>query len=240
MLEYMENLTQGVFTEVCETILLYLGNNLYAVLHCLPFSLDQPSPTDLEDIHQMQPLTISKSPECQMYIEVRINSLFERSLQDEEIQELPDQKPELLPTASTVDILHPDYIPPRVKQEIEDVQYDTSNIIGTVINLPGPLAKDVKQEILDNTFLDTSLHYSESYAITKYLKSKEKENTLGLQIENVRTVDMEHITSEPVKKPWSRILFTQVDKVHESENTLSVVTTATVTIHQIRRLHYLG
>ena len=62
-LEHMENLTQGVFTEVCETILLYLGNNLYAVSRHLPFSLDQPSPTDLEDIHQMWPLTITSSPE---------------------------------------------------------------------------------------------------------------------------------------------------------------------------------
>ena len=232
-LKHTENLTQGVFTEVCETILLYLGNNLYAVLCRLPFSLDQPSPTDLEDIHQMQPLTITNSPERWMYIEGRINSLFEQSLRDEEIvwdeeiEELPEQKPELLPTVGPIDILHPHYIPPGIKQEVVDAQYDTSDIRGTEINLPGPLAKDAKQEMLDTTLQDIAVHHSESCAITMYLKSKKKENTLGLQIENVYTVEPEHITSKPVKKRWSHILFRQVDEVQEPENTPSVATTAT-------------
>ena len=89
------------------------------------------------------------------------------------------------------------------------------------------MAKDVKQEMLDTTLQDIMVHHSESCAITKYLKSKEKENTLGLQIENVCTAEPEHITSEPVKKQWSRILFRQIDEVQEPENTLSVATTTT-------------
>ena len=97
-----------------------------------------------------------------------MNNLFERSLCEEEIQEIPEQKLELLPSEITVDILHPNYIPPGIKQEIEDVQYDTSNIIGTVKNLPGPLAKDVKQEIIDSTFHDISQCHSESCEIIKY------------------------------------------------------------------------
>ena len=185
-------------------------------------------------------------------MEVRINSEFEQVLCEDEIVELPEQKPSLLPSHASVDILHPDYIPPGIKHEPVEQQI-TSHIIGTLKNLPGPLAKDVKQEIIDTTFQEISQWHSDSCKFTRYLQ--EKETTIGLCIEDVCTVldaeqalmvqpmstpavtekaektpsniPLKRMANMPpqVKKHWSHILHKAIEDLQENDQPLPVVST---------------
>ena len=52
-LDVSPNMTVGTIQEMCETTLLYLGNNIYRILRHRPFSLERPIPFDLENMQRV-------------------------------------------------------------------------------------------------------------------------------------------------------------------------------------------
>ena len=59
-----------------------------------------------------------------MYMVIDMNSDFERAIRNEEIEELEEQKPELLLSTVQADMFHPDYTPPpTIKKEPLDPAY---------------------------------------------------------------------------------------------------------------------
>ena len=111
-------MTQGICQEMCESILLYLGNNLYGVWRRRPFTLERPVQTILDDTQWMRPLYMDVNLNT-MYFEVCKDSSYESVIQEEEIEIPLEQKPELLPDVTTQSVLDPDYVPDYlpIKQE---------------------------------------------------------------------------------------------------------------------------
>ena len=196
---------------MCETTLLYLGNNLYGILQRKPFTLDHPLKFDLGDMQRMQLLFTDAATYC-MYFEIHKSSDFEQLLRDDEIFEVEEPKPELLLHTHVPDILHPDYLPKGVtiKQEPLDT---TSQVISEIISQPAAVARDIKQELLDSAsvardikqeLLDSATQaivqkHSSTCQINQFIQ---EHRTVGLRIEDVRmfiTAD-DHATKELSKQ----------------------------------------
>ena len=90
-LEVLPDMDLGVVQGMCETTLLYLGNNLYPMLRQHLFSLKRPIPFDLEDMQMMRPLHQDLN-ERLMYFEMRIGSDYETLVQSDEVTPIPDKK----------------------------------------------------------------------------------------------------------------------------------------------------
>ena len=163
-----QDMTISVIQEMCETTLLYLGNNLYGTLHMKPFTLDRPLKFDLSDMQQMRPIFTDVNTNC-MFFEIHKNSDFEQVLRDEEIFDVEEPKPELLPETSTLDILHPDYLQKGViiKKEPPDA---TSSIIGEIISQPANVARDIKQELLDSATQSIMEKHSSTCQINQFIQ----------------------------------------------------------------------
>ena len=102
----------------------------------------------MECIQFERPLNLESNPRCR-YFEVTVNSNFERSIRDDEIEPL-----EPTGTASTsVSIFDDNYVP--VKLEPEEDRYtaeeSTRIIIGQLLSQPDSVAKNINQELLDST-----------------------------------------------------------------------------------------
>ena len=119
-----------------------------------------------------------------MYFEIHKNSDFEQLLRDEEIFNVEEPKPELLPETSTPHILHPDYLPKGViiKQEPPDA---TSSIIGEIISQPTFVARVIKQELLDSPTQSIVEKHSSTCQINQFIQ---EHRVTGLHIEDVQTL----------------------------------------------------
>ena len=104
-----ENMTIGIIQEMCETVLLYLGNKLYGVLRCQPFTLDCPVTIDLDDTQQMRIIHRDHNLH-EAYLDMRINGAYECYIREEEIDQVEPPKPVVNITSPTVfDIDYVDY-----------------------------------------------------------------------------------------------------------------------------------
>ena len=180
--------SQNVVEEMCECRFLYLGNNLYALLKRRPFTLTKPVETVLDDWHNMRPLYRNKADHT-VYLELIVNGEFERCIQDDEIDKLVEQKPELLPEEQTLDVFDVDYIPPTVpdltlvKSEPEDTT--NSQIVGHIINQPANVARTIKQELINNAVQSVVECHSSECELSQYVQSQ---GAAGLHIEDVRSL----------------------------------------------------
>ena len=82
-----------------------------------------------------------------MYFEVHKDSSYEKVIQEEEIEIPEEQKLEFLPDVPTLSILDPDFVPDFLP--IKDEPEWDQTIVGHLITQPGPIAKEIKQELLD-------------------------------------------------------------------------------------------
>ena len=225
-LETNQNMTISVIQEMCETTLLYLGNNLYGTLHRKPFTLERPLKFDLNDMQRMRPIFTDLNTNC-MYFEIHKDSDFEQLLRDEEIFDVEEPKPELLPETSTPHILHPDY-PPKgvtIKQEPPDA---TSSIIGKIISQPACVARGIKQELLDSATQSIVEKHSSTCQINQFIQ---EHGITGLCIEDVRTLITadDHATKFTAEQETSNLanLDDQLN-VPVSETALSMVTPTSI------------
>ena len=60
-IQLQEGMTFDAVLEMCKTRLLYLGNNLYAVLRRKPFTIDRPLELSIQHIHKNRRLIEDKS-----------------------------------------------------------------------------------------------------------------------------------------------------------------------------------
>ena len=104
------SMTQSICEEMCKSVLLYLGNNLYGVLRPRPFTLERPIQCILDDTQKMHSLYVDINTSL-MYFEVHRDSSYEKVIQEEEIEIPEEQKPELLLDVPTLSILDPDLVP---------------------------------------------------------------------------------------------------------------------------------
>ena len=179
----------GMIQEMCETTLLYLGNNLYATLRRHPFSLERPIPFDLEDIQTMRQLEYDIN-ERYMYFEMRIGSDYETLVQNEEVMPVPDIKL----FASTglpiqpKSVLDKDYLPSgiTIKQEPGMQGIPSHRVIGQIIDQPDDVAKLIKQELIDSTVKDIAEKHSASCALNVFVQ--EHGGASGLGIEDIQSL----------------------------------------------------
>ena len=83
-LDVRPNMTVGTIQEMCETTLLYLGNNIYLILRHRPFSLEHPILFDLDEMQRVHSLTYDGNTR-HMFFEVRMNSDYELLVTEDEI-----------------------------------------------------------------------------------------------------------------------------------------------------------
>ena len=167
------NMTVGTIQEMCETTLLYLGNNIYGILRRRPFSLECPIPFDLDDMQKVRPLTYDDNIR-HMFFEIRMNSDYELLVTENEILSPPDVKPIITPAPNKKSILDADYVPPGtfIKEEPVEPDQTTHRIIGELISQPDHIAKAIKQEMLDTTMtaMDITHKHSSTCELNKYVE----------------------------------------------------------------------
>ena len=83
----------------------------------------------------------------EMYFEVHTDSSFKSIVQEEEIYVPEQPKPDLLPDVPTLSVLDSDYVPDYLPIKQESV-WDQS-VVGHIINQPGAVTQEIKQEMLD-------------------------------------------------------------------------------------------
>ena len=181
--------------EMCETRFLYLDNNLFATLRRRPFTITRPIEFNLKDMQKMRPLHQDRV-EGTLHIEMRTDSDYECLVNPDEISYPMEQKPELLPEVPTLSIFDvdyvPDYLPDQSIVKTEPVDY---GVIGEIINQPSHIAKEIKQELLDNAAKEVVKRHSTECALTKFVT--EKQNDIGLRIEDVHSL----VTAEKASRP---------------------------------------
>ena len=139
-----ENMTIGIIQEMCETVLLYLGNKLYGVLRHKPFTMEWPVTIDLDDTQRMRLMHRDHNLH-EAYLEMRINSAYEWYIREDEIDQLEPPKP--VPNITSPTVFDIDYVP--IKQESSDTysaEESTSVVIGHLLHQPASVAKEIKQE----------------------------------------------------------------------------------------------
>ena len=187
-----EGMTFDTCLEMCKTRLLYIGNNLYAILRRQPFSLYRPLEVNIKEIQKSRQLMWDRV-EGTLRLEMQIDSTYKSVVADDEIYELPEQKPEFLPDVQTKSILDPDYVPdflPDVSL-IKSEPVDTSGtlnytVIGHIIDKLASVSKAIKQELIDKTAQALVEQHSSQCAITHFVH--EKQSDTGLCIEDVRSL----------------------------------------------------
>ena len=206
-LETSQDMSISIIQEMCETALLYMGNNLYGILRRKPFALEHPLKFDLGDMQCMRPFFTDAATNC-MYFEIHKSSDFEQLLRDDEIFEMEEPKPELLPQTHVPDILHPDYLPKGVaiKQELPDT---TSQVIGEIISQPAAVARDIKQELLDSATQAIVQKHSSTCQINQFIQ---EHGTVGLRIKDVRTL---FTADDHAIKELSKQVLPAVDKTDD-------------------------
>ena len=164
-------------------MLLYLGQGLYGTLHRRPFTIERPIQFSVTDIQRMRPLFRDVNMK-EMYFERRDDSDFEKLVTSDEICELEEPKPELLPDRPTPSVLDVDYIPDYIPIKLETDE--STQLIGHLIQQPAPIAKSIKQEIIDNAAHNIVECHSTSCALKQYVQ--QKDISTGLKLSDVRSL----------------------------------------------------
>ena len=238
-----ENMTIGIVQEMCETVLLYLGNKLYGVLQCKPFSMKRPVTIDLDDTQRLRLMHHDHNLH-KAYLEMRIDSVYEWYVCDEEIDELEPPKP--VPNMTSPTVFDIDYVP--IKQESSDsTEESTSAVIGHLLHQPVNVAKEIKQELINCAAHTIAGRHTESCEIAQFVSDKGC-SWSTLQIEDVRSLlsaeeavivnelpvvlELSVVTeygdtiSPPHVTDYSSVLASECDKTSPTNQPLCVVTTS--------------
>ena len=244
-----ENMTIGIIQEMCETVLLYLGNKLYRVLRCRPFTLDRPVTIDLDDTQQMRIIHRNHNLH-EAYLEMQINSAYERYIREEEIDQVEPPKPVVNIMSPTVfDI---DYVP--IKQESSETyttEESTSAVIGHLLHQPASVAKEIKQELINCAAHTITGRHTESCQIAQFVFDKGSSSSV-FQIEDVISLlnadeatnvgaptelpmvtELPVVTDDDISPPsiitdFSASVNPEIDDTHSITQALCVVTSGSV------------
>ena len=231
-------MTVGTIQEMCETTLLYLGNNIYGILRHRPFSIERPIPFDLNDMQKVHPLTYNDNNR-HMFFEIRLNCDYELLVTEDEIFNPPDVKPIIAPAPKHITILDADYVPPGIyikEEPVEEPGETTHRTIGEIISQLDYIAKAIKQEMLDTTttVMDITHKHSSTCELNKYV---ERHGVIdNLRIEDIRTLIQADQAVFPEMIPVTTTTYTQdtgkiaasiivhTESQPSTEDTLPVVT----------------
>ena len=174
-----------IIQEMCETVLLYLGNKLYGVLRCRPFTLDCPVTIDLDDTQQMRVIHHNHNL-YEAYLEMCINSAYECYVREEEIDQLEPPKPMVNITSPTVfDI---DYVPIKHESsETYSAEESTSAVIGHLLHQLASAAKEIKQELINCAAHTVAGRHTESCQIAQFVSDKGSSSSV-FHIEDVTSL----------------------------------------------------
>ena len=204
-LEVTPSMSIGTIQEMCETTLLYLGNNIYGILCHRPFSLECPIPFDLDDTQRVRPLTYDNNFQ-KMYFEMHLNSEYEMLVTEEEITTPEDVKPIIVSPPIAPSIFDASYDPAttEIKKEPEDLPAKglTSRSIGElIITQPDFIARSIRQEILDTaaTVMEISTKHSPSCELNCFVDTHG--GISGLQIEDVHSLVLADQSVFPERVP---------------------------------------
>ena len=120
------------------------------------------------------------------YLEMRINSAYERYVHEEEIDQL--EPPKLVPNITSPAVFDIDYVP--IKQESSETysaEEITSAVIGHLLHQPASVAKEIKQELINCAAHTIAGRHRESCEITQFVSDKGS-NSSVLHIEDVRSL----------------------------------------------------
>ena len=123
---------------------------------------------------------------------MHVDSSFERTIAEEEIYPLPEQKLALLPDVPTISILDPNYVPDFIPDLslVKNEPVDTSgshdfSIVGHIIEQPANISKAIKQELIDDAAKTVVTRHSSQCTLTRFVQEK---GETGLCIEDVRSL----------------------------------------------------
>ena len=171
------NMTLSIVSEMCETVLLYLGNNLYGELHRRPFSINIAPKLKLHEVQATRPIFRDNKAHV-MWVVVLRTTEFETSIRPDEITEI-DIQPDLDDLNKT---LFSDSYAAAIKIEPSE-----SGIkIGHLTISPSNVTKEVKQELIDSTPREILERHSTTCEVSKLvLKSQHKpDETYNLEADN--------------------------------------------------------
>ena len=118
-----------------------------------------------------------------------VDGEFKRCVQDNKIDELAEQKWELLPEEQILDVFDVDYEPPLEPDltlvKSEPVETGNSLKVGHIINQPAGIARAIKQELIDSAVQSVVEHHSSECELREYVQSQ---GQAGLCIEVVQTL----------------------------------------------------
>ena len=120
------------------------------------------------------------------YLEMCIDSAYERYVRDEEIHELEPPKP--VPNITSPTVFDIDYVP--IKQESSDTssaEESTSAVIGHLLHQPANVAKEIKQELINCAAHTIAGRHTESCEIAQFVSDKGSSSST-LHIEDVRSL----------------------------------------------------
>ena len=163
-----------------------------------------------------------------MYFEIHKNSDFEQLFRDEEICDMEQPKPELLPDVPTPNILHPEYLSKSITIKKEPLD-PTSSIIGEIISQPAQVARDIKQKMLDSTTQAIVEKHSSSCQINQFIH---EHGSTGIRIEHVRSLITAH--EDATQKLQEQQPLTSVPSVSTDATTIAASTiTTTAALHMV-------
>ena len=151
-------MTLNIASEMCETILIYLGVGIFGVLSRKPFSI-KPSPmVQIEQI-QIQRMLYWDTNLKEMSFTLRRDESFEDTIQPDEITPV-----ESIPCLA-VSLFDENYLP-VVKTEPMECDART---VGELLLNPASITKEIKQEMIDATTTSVLSHHSPTFELTQFV-----------------------------------------------------------------------
>ena len=165
--------------------------------------MERPISIDLEDTQEVC-LLHRDIKTHKAYLEMCLDTDFEHYVRDDEIEggDQTDIKPS---------VFDDNYVPVKLEPDMYNAEESTSLIIGKLLLQPDHIAKEIKQDLIDDVAHRIADRHMDSCEISQYIQEKDK--TIGLCIEDVR-----HLLS--AEKP-------------PNEDTTSVSTTSLPVVMQI-------
>ena len=164
------NMTLNIVSEMCETLLLYLGNNLYGELHRRPFRILVEPKLNLSEMQATRPL-FRDTKEHVMWVVVLRTTDYEPCIRPEEITEITEIKQE---TDEVNVSLFSDSYAADIKVEPDWSSKPTGIKIGHLTISPSNISKEIKQELIDYSPSEILERHSSMCAVSQLVQHSQQ------------------------------------------------------------------
>ena len=164
------NMTLNIVSEMCETLLLYLGKNLYGELHRRPFRILIEPKLNLSEIQATRPLFRDKKKHDMWVVVLRMTD-YEPCIRPEEITEITEIKQE---TDEVNVSLFSDSYAANIKVEPDWSSKPTGIKIGHLTISPGNVSKEIKQELIDCSPSEILERHSSTCAVSQLVQHSQQ------------------------------------------------------------------